>query len=79
MRYVDDTLLLAKDEGIMFVFVNFNSFNKNRKFTIDGFDDNNIHFSYITFNKNEIDLCYKPTHTGQYSDITPYRTGNYLI
>ena len=44
MGYVDDTLLLAKDESIMFVFDKFNSFNENHKFTIDGFDDNNIHF-----------------------------------
>ena len=46
---------------------------------IDGFDDNNMHFFYITFNKIETDLCYKPTHTGHYSDITPYRNGDYLI
>ena len=43
-RHVDDTLLLAKEKDIMFVFDKFNLFHKNLKFTLDGFGDNNIHF-----------------------------------
>ena len=69
IRYVDDTLLLAKEESIIFIFDNFNSFHKNLKFTIDRIDDNNIHFLGIIINKNKTDLYYKPTHTGQYSYI----------
>ena len=44
MRYVHDTLLLAKEDDIMFIFDEFNSFHENLKFTIDSFDNNNIHF-----------------------------------
>ena len=52
IRCVDDTLLLAKEEDITFIFDNFNSFNKNVKFAIDRFDDNNIHILYIAIDKN---------------------------
>ena len=52
IRYVDDTLLLAKEEDITFIFDKFNSFNKNLKFAIDRFDDNNIHILYIAIDKN---------------------------
>ena len=48
IRYVDDTLLLAKEEDIVFIFDKFNSFYKNFKFTIYRFDDNDIHFSAET-------------------------------
>ena len=44
IRYVDDTFLLAKEEDIMFAFGKFSSFHENLKFTVDRFNDNNIHF-----------------------------------
>ena len=69
IRYVDDTLLLAKEEDIKFIFDKFSSFHKNLKFTIDRFDDNNIYFLDIVINKNKTDLYYKPTHTDQYTKI----------
>ena len=56
IRYVDDTLLLAKEKDIMFIFDKFNSFHKNLKFTIDRFDDNSIHFLDIAIDKNKTDL-----------------------
>ena len=52
IRYVDDTLLLAKDEDIMYIFDKFNSFHKNLKFTTDRFDDNNIDFLDTVIDKN---------------------------
>ena len=79
IRYVDDTLLLAKEGDIKFIFDKFNSFHKNLIFTIDRFDDNNIHFLCITIDKNKTDLYYKPTHTGQYSDINNNVPWNYKI
>ena len=63
VRYVDNTQLLAKEDDIKFIFDKFCSFHKNLKFTIDCFDDNNIHFL------NKTVLYYKPTHTGQYTEI----------
>ena len=52
----------------MFVFDKFNSFHENLEFTIV-FDNNIIHCLDIAIDKNKTDLYYKPTHTGQYSDI----------
>ena len=77
IRYVDDTLLLAKEEDIMFIFDKFNSYHVNFKFTIDRFDDNNIHLLDIAIDKNKTDLYYKPTHTGQYSDLNSNVPWNY--
>ena len=48
--YVDETLLLAKEEDTMFIFDKVNSFHKNLKFAIDRLD-NNIHFLDIAINK----------------------------
>ena len=76
-RYVDDTLLLLKEENIDYIFNKFNAFHKNIQFTIDYFPDNHVHFLDITINKNKTDLYYKPTHTGQYSNITSNTPWNY--
>ena len=56
----------------MFIFDKFNSFHKNLKFTKHSFVDNNIHFLDIAIDKNKAELYYKPTHTGQYSDIAMF-------
>ena len=64
IRYVDHTLLLAKEDDIKFIFDKFSLFHKNLKFLIDHLDDNNIHFLDIVIDKNKTDLYYKPTHNG---------------
>ena len=79
MRYVDNTLSLAKDEDIMFIFDKLNSFQKILKITIDRFDDDNIYFLGIAIDKNKTDLYYKPTHTGQYSGINSNVPWNYKV
>ena len=71
--------LLAKEENIMFIFDKFNSFHKNLKFTIGRFDDNNTHFLDIAIDKSKTDFYYKPTYTGQYSDINSNVPWNYKI
>ena len=70
IRYVDDTLLLAKEDDIDNIVQQFNAFDDNLKFTIDKFTDNNVHFLDIKIDLNETDLFYKTTHTGQYIDFT---------
>ena len=70
IRYEDDTLLLAKEDDIDTIVQQFNVFHDNLKFTIDKFIDSNIHFLYIQIDRNETDLFYKTTHTGQYIDFT---------
>ena len=61
----------------MFILDKFNLFHKN--LTIDRFDDNNIHFLLIAIDKNKTDLYYKPTHTGQYSDINSKVPWNHKV
>ena len=76
IRYVDDTFVLAKEKDIVNIMKEFNSFDKNIKFTMDKFDDGIVHFLDIKINRCETDFYYKSTHTGQYSDFssqTPWR------
>ena len=70
IRYVDDALLLAKEDDIGNIVQQFNAFDDNLKSTIDKFTDNDVHFLDIKFDHNESDLFYKTTHTGQYIDFT---------
>ncbi|XP_066930298.1 uncharacterized protein [Clytia hemisphaerica] len=65
MRFVDDTLLLIKPNDIPYILNKFNSFDKNLQFTVDTFDDKNVHFLDIKINGTETDIFYKPTHTGK--------------
>ena len=76
IAYVDDTLVLAKEKDIFNIMKEFNSFDKNIKFTMEKFDDGIVHFLDIKINRCETDLYCKSTHTGQYSDFssqTPWR------
>ena len=69
IRYVDDTLSLAKEDDIKNIFDKFNSFHKNLILTMDPFEDNNVYFLDIPIDKTDTDLYYKPTHTEQYRDF----------
>ena len=70
IRYVDDTLVLAKVEDIDNIMKRFNSFDKSIQFTVDKFEDSNSHFLDIKINGSEIDLYYKTTHTRQYCNFS---------
>ena len=70
IRYVDDTLVLAKPENFNDIQSKMNSFDKNLQFTIDRFPDDKVHFLDISIDKTRTDLFYKPTHTGQYCHFT---------
>ena len=73
IRYVDDTLVMIRDDKIKEVLEQFNKFDKNLKFTVDSFDDNKVHFLDIMVHSNgETDIYSKPTNTGQYSHFTSY-------
>ena len=71
IRYVDDTLLLAKDEDIDPILKELNSYNKNIRFTVDSFINEDVHFLDIKVHQNNTNICYKDTHTGRY---THYRS-----
>ena len=51
IRCVDDTLLLIKDEDIDPILKELNSYNKNIKFTVDRFINEDVHFLDIKFIK----------------------------
>ena len=76
IRYVDDTLVLAKVDDFDNIMKLFNSFDKSIQFTIDRFEDGIVHFLDIKINGCETDLYYKTTHTEQYRDFssqTPWK------
>ena len=56
LGYVNGSLLLGKVDDIKHIFDNFNSFDKNLKFKMDGFEDNNVHFLDRTIDKIDTDL-----------------------
>ena len=71
-RYVDDTLILTKPSDIPYIFAKFNSFHPSIQFTIDDFNDNDIHFLDIQTHSSGTSVYRKPTHTGQYQHISSF-------
>ena len=62
IRYVEDTLLLAKEDDIGSIVQQFNAFDDNLKSTIGKFTDNDVHFLDIKIDHNESDLMKDHTH-----------------
>ena len=58
IRYVDNTLLLAKEDDIDNIVQQFNAFDDNLKFPTYKFTDNNIHFLDIKIDRHKTDLFY---------------------
>ena len=73
-RYVDDTLVLLKPNDIQNVLNKLNSYHESLKFTVDTFDDDNVHFLdlRIRIMDNETDVYYKDTHNGQFTHFESY-------
>ena len=72
-RYVDDTLLIIKKRHINYVLNQFNSFDKNLKFTIDTFKNSVPHFLDTEICPNGPGIYHKHTQTGKYVQVTFYR------
>ena len=47
------------------------------KFTMDHFDDNNVHFLDMVIDKIDTDFYYKPTNTEPYSSFNSFLSWNY--
>ena len=67
IRYVDDTLVLAKPQNITLILDKLNSFHPQIYFTFEEFvDHNDVHFLDIKFHPPGTTICRKSTHTGQH-------------
>ena len=76
-RFVDDTLLIIKKRDINYVLNQFNSFDKNLKFTIDAFENSVPHFLDIEICPNGLGIYHKHTQTNMYT-LPPIHYGKLL-
>ena len=54
-RYVDDTIVMIKEDKVDSVLQQFNKFDRNLKFTVDTFEDGHVHFLDLTIDTNSRD------------------------
>jgi hypothetical protein len=71
-RYVDDTLILTKPLDLTNILSKFNSFHPNIQFTIDEFNNNDIHFLGIQIHSSSTSVYRNPTHNGEYQHISSF-------
>ena len=71
-RYVNDTLAIIKEGKIQHVLNLFHSLHKNLRFTVDTFDNGNIHFLVTILNNGETDIYIKDNNTGLYVQYHSY-------
>jgi hypothetical protein len=90
IRYVDDTLVLAKPSDINLILNKLNSSGKSLgtrlpdiQFTHEQFVDNNedveVHFLDIKLTSNGTSIFRKSTHTGQYIHLSSFTPWSYKI
>ena len=66
-RYVDDTLVLIKEDQIGKILKAFNSFHNNLQFTVDKFENEDVRFLELrVMNNGEINIYVKDTNSGLY-------------
>ena len=71
-RYVDNALLIIKKKYISFISNQFNSFDKNLKFTTDVFENCISHILDMEVYLNGLGIYHKHVQTGQYVHINCY-------
>ena len=78
-RFVDDTLLLIREEDIERVKEQLERFDSNLKFTYDKFENGNPHFLDIEITSTGLKIYRKDTFTGHYTDFKSFVPWNYRI
>ena len=78
-RFVDDTLLLLKEDDIERVKSELEKFDSNLKFTYDKFEDETPHFLDIEITSNGLRIYRKETFTGHYTDFSSFVPWSYRI
>ena len=72
-RYVDDTLVLVKEDQIDKILKAFNSFHNNLRFTVDKFENENVHFLDLKImNNGDINIYVNDTNSGLYINYNSY-------
>ena len=62
-RYVNDTLVLVKEDHIDKILKTFNSFHNNLRFTVHKFENEDVHFLDLKFvNNGDINIYVKDTN-----------------
>ena len=72
-RYVDDTLVLVKEDQIEKILKAFTSFDSYSRFTVDKFKNEDVHFLDLKImNNGEINIYVKDTNSGLYINYNTY-------
>ena len=78
VRYVDDTLVLAKPSDVNLILNKLNSYHPDIQFTHEEFIDNNeVHFLDIKLTSNGTSIFRKNTHRDQYIHISSFTPWSY--
>ena len=73
-RYVDDTLVLVKEDQTDKIVNPFNSFHKNLRFTVNKFEnEDEVFLDLKIMNNGEININVKDTSSGLYINYNSYQ------
>ena len=78
-RFVDDTLLLVRDNDVELLKREFEKFDRNLKFTYEKFENENPHFLDIEIAPTGLKIYRKDTFTGHYTDFNSFVPWNFRI
>ena len=72
-RYVDDTLVLVKENQIDKILKALNSFHNNLRFTVDKFENEDVHFLDLKImNNGDINIYVKDANSVLYINYNSY-------
>ena len=72
-RYVNNMLVLVKEDQIGKILKAFNSFHNNLWFIVDKFENEDVHFlDFKIMNNREINIYVKDTNSGLYINYKSY-------
>ena len=72
-RYVDDTLVLVKEDQIDEILKAFDSFHNNSRFTVDKYENEDVYFLDLKImSDGKINIYVKDTNGGSYTNYNSY-------
>ena len=76
-QYVDDTLLVVKQQDVSRVHKLLNGFFKNLKFAVDLLENEVLRFLDLKMLPDRISIYWKDTNTGLYANYTSFVSSTY--